>query len=250
MVNLLEKDNFLITRSYNGGYIKFFIKIFFVKLSFKIKDKKLHTNGQNNNIYIKDNGILKKAIKKIPDLKIDIDGKNNTLIIGSSCKFTQSVIVCNGNNNSIIIENSNYSFSKLFINLCSEFNERKIHIKENVSIGGARLHCWGDNSRIIIGENSMLSTGINIMSGDGHIIFDKLTNKYLHNNDNGFCEIGNHVWIGMENIICKNTKISDNCIIGAGSVVTKSFDEENCIIAGNPAKIIKRNINWDISGKI
>lgn len=28
------------------------------------------------------------------------------------------------------------------------------------------------------------------------------------------------------------------CIVGAGSVVTKSFSEEGCIIAGNPARII------------
>ena len=28
------------------------------------------------------------------------------------------------------------------------------------------------------------------------------------------------------------------------SIVTKSFNEENCVIAGNPAKIVKRNIEW------
>ncbi len=33
-------------------------------------------------------------------------------------------------------------------------------------------------------------------------------------------------------------------IIGASSVVTKRFDENNIAIGGNPAKIIKRNINW------
>jgi len=29
------------------------------------------------------------------------------------------------------------------------------------------------------------------------------------------------------------------------SVVTKPFEESNIILAGNPAKIVKRNINWD-----
>ena len=36
-----------------------------------------------------------------------------------------------------------------------------------------------------------------------------------------------------------NEKIADNVIIGANTVVTKSFDKEGVIIAGNPAKIIK-----------
>lgn len=29
-----------------------------------------------------------------------------------------------------------------------------------------------------------------------------------------------------------------HCIVGAGSVVTKSFDQEGCVIAGNPARMI------------
>ena len=34
-------------------------------------------------------------------------------------------------------------------------------------------------------------------------------------------------------------KIGERCVIGAGSVVTKSV-ESNCLVAGNPAQIIKR----------
>ena len=36
----------------------------------------------------------------------------------------------------------------------------------------------------------------------------------------------------------------DECIVGAMSVVTKAFDEKHSVIAGNPAKICKRNILW------
>ena len=45
--------------------------------------------------------------------------------------------------------------------------------------------------------------------------------------------------------ILKNTKIPSNSVVAQGSTVTKKFDTENIIIAGNPAKIVKENTIWD-----
>ncbi|NCP91159.1 MAG: maltose acetyltransferase, partial [Flavobacteriales bacterium] len=50
--------------------------------------------------------------------------------------------------------------------------------------------------------------------------------------------IENNVWIGGNAVICPGVTIGDNVVIGAGSVVTKSFPN-NVFIAGNPAKVIK-----------
>jgi len=50
--------------------------------------------------------------------------------------------------------------------------------------------------------------------------------------------IGDDVWIGGSSVICPGVTIGDRVVIGAGSVVTKSF-EEDVVIAGNPAKIIR-----------
>ncbi len=43
----------------------------------------------------------------------------------------------------------------------------------------------------------------------------------------------------------KKVRIADNSVVGSASVVTKKFDEENVVIAGNPAKICRRNIMWE-----
>lgn len=48
----------------------------------------------------------------------------------------------------------------------------------------------------------------------------------------------------MNAVVCKNTKISDGCIIGVNSVVTKSVDKENVVLVGNPAKIVKKDVEW------
>ena len=48
----------------------------------------------------------------------------------------------------------------------------------------------------------------------------------------------------MNAVVLKNSEIKDNSVIGANAVVAKKFKEGNVIIAGNPAKILKKNINW------
>ncbi len=57
-------------------------------------------------------------------------------------------------------------------------------------------------------------------------------------------KVGNNVWIGSNAIILPGVTINDGSIIGAGSVVTKDVPA-NCIVAGNPAKIL-RYINTEI----
>lgn len=51
-------------------------------------------------------------------------------------------------------------------------------------------------------------------------------------------EIGNNVWIGGNTVVLPGVKIGDNCVIGAGSIVTKDIPS-NSIAVGNPCKIIK-----------
>jgi acetyltransferase-like isoleucine patch superfamily enzyme len=53
--------------------------------------------------------------------------------------------------------------------------------------------------------------------------------------------IGENCWIGRNVSIMKGVTIGDNCVIAANSVVTKSVPA-NCIAAGNPAKVVKTNI--------
>lgn len=50
--------------------------------------------------------------------------------------------------------------------------------------------------------------------------------------------IGNNVVLGANVVIIGNVSIGDNVIIGAGSVVVKDVPD-NCIVAGNPARVIK-----------
>ena len=99
-----------------------------------------------------------------------------------------------------------------------------------------------DNSTVEIGSDCLFSTNVNIACSDTHSILDFDDNLL---NTGKFVKIGNHIWICQDARIGKNVTIPDNCIIGMGSIVTKEFTEPNCIIAGNPAKVVKKNIKWN-----
>ncbi|MDE5673835.1 MAG: acyltransferase [Muribaculaceae bacterium] len=60
--------------------------------------------------------------------------------------------------------------------------------------------------------------------------------------------IGNDCVIGIRSIIMPGITIGNQTVIGSGSVVTKSFPS-NCVVAGNPARIIREGIHVQ-NGKI
>ena len=61
--------------------------------------------------------------------------------------------------------------------------------------------------------------------------------------------IGNDVFIGMNVIILDGLTIGDGAIIGAGSVVVKDVAPYE-IVAGNPAKVIKKRFSDDIIDRL
>lgn len=52
-------------------------------------------------------------------------------------------------------------------------------------------------------------------------------------------KVGNNVWIGGNVCVMPGVTIGDNVVIGGGAIVTKDV-ESNVVVAGNPAKVIKR----------
>lgn len=87
---------------------------------------------------------------------------------------------------------------------------------------------------ITIGDNVTVSTGVRFCTHDNSVIkiFPDATDFV------GPISIGENSFIGMNSILMGGVSLPKQCIVGAGSVVTKSFSEEGCVIAGNPARRI------------
>lgn len=61
--------------------------------------------------------------------------------------------------------------------------------------------------------------------------------------------IGRNCFIGGRSLIMPGVTIGDSCIVGAGSVVTQSVPD-NCIVAGNPARVLRRDVHLLSYGRI
>jgi putative colanic acid biosynthesis acetyltransferase WcaB len=95
-------------------------------------------------------------------------------------------------------------------------------------------HALVVNQGVIIGDNCTLRNSTTI----GH-------KKLADGNFTKCPRIGNNVDIGANVCIIGDIIIGDNVIIGAGSVVTKSFPSD-CVVVGNPARVLEKK-NEDIS---
>ncbi len=96
--------------------------------------------------------------------------------------------------------------------------------------------CYFQNhdGKIIIGKNVHIAPNCGLITTN-HDIND--LRNHLPGKD---IILGDDVWIGMNCVILPGVTLGDKTVVGAGAVVTKSFEEGHCVIGGNPAKIIKK----------
>lgn len=89
---------------------------------------------------------------------------------------------------------------------------------------------------ITIGNNVDMNMNFQIMTHDwGSLVFRAKYHDFI--NSTGRVVIGNNIYFGTDVIILKGVTIGDNCIIGAGSLVTKSIPA-NSVAAGIPCKVV------------
>ena len=89
-----------------------------------------------------------------------------------------------------------------------------------------------------IGNNVMLAQNI-VVSGLNHNYEDVLVSPAHQNVNCKEIVISDDVWIGSNSVITAGVTLGKHCIIGAGSVVTKSVPDFS-VAVGNPAKVIKK----------
>ena len=93
------------------------------------------------------------------------------------------------------------------------------------------------HKHIKIGHKLWAAWETSIMDTDLHPIRNVETGKL--SNPHREVIIGDNVWIGTKSMVLKGSVIPSGCIIGAMSVVSKKYEKENTIIAGNPAQEIR-----------
>lgn len=112
---------------------------------------------------------------------------------------------------------------------------RNIKIGDYCSINrGVHIQGFSD---VRIGSRVVLSPYCIIL--DGNLDHRGFVQTGKRDHIPSYVEIGDYVWVGAGAIILPGTSIGARSIVAAGAVVTQSFPED-VLIAGNPAKLVKK----------
>jgi serine acetyltransferase len=85
---------------------------------------------------------------------------------------------------------------------------------------------------VVMGEMTLIAPGVRIISSSHDV------ENLQRNVPCGPVRIGRHCWLGANVVILPGVELGDHVIVGAGSVVTRSFPA-NCVIAGVPARMLR-----------
>jgi len=122
------------------------------------------------------------------------------------------------------------------VNFTSTISETNIELNKDLTTLASFAISGGCYFQAIngikLGKNFLFAPGVKLISAN-HDFYEH--SKSIKTSS---IVIGDNVWLGANVIILPGVKLANGCIVGAGSVVTKSFEEENSIITGNPAKAI------------
>jgi acetyltransferase-like isoleucine patch superfamily enzyme len=200
-----------------------------------IEFAKMSKNYMNNGGY---QNIIDFNEEISENVKITVIGNNNIIKCDPSARLSNLQIVISGDYHKIIIgEYCDIKSGTLWI----EDNHCTIIIGKKTTIYGAGIAATEPNSIIEIGERCLFAYDIDIRCGDSHSIIDLQSGKRINYAKN--IKIGNHVWIGAFVRILKGVQIGDESVVGIAAVVTKNVPR-HCVVAGNPARVVKENIRW------
>ena len=195
-------------------------------------------------------------------VSVTISGKNNKIIIGRLSKTCRGSIKISisGDNCTVVIEEGvsvSQNVSVLMGQLHHNFGPIKnatLYIGKHTSFEQCSIILFNSNSSVEIGKKCMFAYGITIFNTDAHPIYDVNSGDII--NKVGSVIVRDHCWIGAKSTILKNVELASDTIVGWGSVVSRKYysssgfsaPPSNCIIAGNPARIVRLGVTWDSNG--
>ena len=90
--------------------------------------------------------------------------------------------------------------------------------------------------KVSIGYDTIISWGVFISDSDWHeISWDEPTKSV---------EIGDRVWISHDVSVLKGSQIGNGCVVGAKSLLSNAMYPDNSLIAGTPAKVVRKDVFW------
>ena len=182
--------------------------------------------GENNRVSIR---------SKRHAFYVRVYGDSNTIDIGKGSRLKNTQITMMGSNNHLIAEDGSKFDGPVHITL--EGNST-LYIGRNSGLRGVTFVLKDAN--ITVGRNCMFSYDILLRNTDSHKVLDSDGNVTNAPRD---IIIKDHVWLCERCTILKGVTIGQDSVVAYGAVVTKDCPP-NSIVAGNPARVVKQDMNW------
>ncbi len=94
--------------------------------------------------------------------------------------------------------------------------------------------------QVVIGRDTLISWDAAIVDNDYHELHDAEGNWI---NPPAAIHIGERAWVGFGATILKDTRLAAGTVIGACAVVRGEFPHSDCVLAGNPARLVRRGVS-------
>ncbi|MDK1359315.1 acyltransferase [Arthrobacter sp. zg-Y1219] len=174
------------------------------------------------------------------NINIVFRGSNNKLIVSASARIVLLHVQFDCDNGHFAIGSSKGGG---VIKIHSRVGQdAAITVGNNVSMTGNVYISSVEGSSVVIGDDVMFASGIQVRADDAHPIFDVSSGERINVTED--IVIGSHVWVGNNSSILGGADIRDGSVIGLGSVV-KGKVPNNCIAVGAPARVVRRDIAWE-----
>lgn len=208
------------------------LKLLVSRLCYTLCGNKVKVKGKGNVISYS-GAFLRKC-------RIVINGNGNTIEIDGSelTRLENCNFIIHGNHNRIVIGKSVSTSVKISM----EDDDNQVLLGDRFRGGGNSELAAIEGTTISFGHDCLLSANICLRTGDSHSILDSTTGK--RTNRSRSIVIGEHVWIGNTVLIFKGVHIGSHSIVGGGSVISGKIFPDNALIVGNPAKVVRNNVDW------
>lgn len=217
------------------------MELFKLQLSKYIKynylDKRIKKRASAKVLPMKSSAVcLAKSAKMelFGNFKINANGKARNIGRSTICRIDDNASLTAGLNGK--------SFQLYYGCDVIVFSGGNLILKSGFCNSDTKIRC---KSKIVIGEDAVISHNVTIEDFDGHQMY----NIGAHGEREALessspITIGNHVWIGCKAIILKGVTIGDGAVVAAGSVVTSDIPPHS-LCAGVPARVIRENVEWE-----
>lgn len=183
-------------------------------------------------------------VDQIEGLTVEFRGTGSEIEIGEGSVFRNTKVII-GTQSRVTIETTNpRGLINTSVDMGGSGSGKLLVIGRGTSIESCRFAMANEGGiEVRLGQNCLLSSNITFRPADGHVIVDRATGKIV--NRTRPIVIGDNVWIGSGATFVKGSVVANHSIVATQALVSRRFEEQYTVIAGNPAQVVKRDVAWD-----